>query len=127
VPYVAVAGAALACTVLTNCAASDAWHAMHSSSPPYASGLVFGGTLQTTGDAWAAVYLSALGFALLHTPNPTLMLATFIGGLCWCSIWLRYRALLPLALSHAISALLLSSLLPADILHSAEVSARFFQ
>jgi len=80
-----------------------------------------------TGDALAAVYLAALGFALLHTPNPTLMLATFIGGLCWCSIWLRYRALLPLALSHAISALLLSSLLPADILHSAEVSARFFQ
>jgi hypothetical protein len=80
-----------------------------------------------TGNALAAIYLAALGFALLHTPNATLMLVTFIGGLCWCSIWLRYRALLPVALSHAISALLLTSLLPADILHSAEVSARFFQ
>ena len=80
-----------------------------------------------TGSSLAAIYLAALGFALLHTPNATLMLVTFIGGLCWCAIWLRYRALLPVALSHAVSALLLTSLLPAEILHSAEVSARFFQ
>ena len=79
-----------------------------------------------TGSSLAAVYLAALGFALLHTPNAAPMLATFIGGLCWCAIWMRYRALLPLALSHAASALLISSLLPAEILHSAEVSARFF-
>jgi membrane protease YdiL (CAAX protease family) len=55
------------------------------------------------------------------------MVATFVGGLCWCGIYLRYRALLPLAVSHAVSALLLSALLPTDILHSAEVSVRFFQ
>jgi hypothetical protein len=80
-----------------------------------------------TGSPLAATYLGALGFALLHTPNPTLMLATFAGGLCWCAIYLRYRALLPLAVSHAASALLLSAMLPAAILHSAEVSVRFFQ
>jgi hypothetical protein len=80
-----------------------------------------------TSSTYAAVYLGALGFALLHTPNAALMLATFIGGLCWCAIYLRHRALLPLAFSHAASAVLLSSLLPADILHSAEVSVRFFQ
>lgn len=80
-----------------------------------------------TGDALPAAYLGALCFALLHTPNAALMVATFIGGLCWCTIYLRHRALLPLAVSHASSALLLSSLLPTDILHSAEVSARFFQ
>jgi hypothetical protein len=77
-------------------------------------------------DALAA-YLGALGFALLHAPNSALMLATFVGGLCWCAIYLRYRALLPLAFSHAASALLLIGLLPTDILHSAEVSARFFR
>jgi hypothetical protein len=80
-----------------------------------------------TGNAFAAAYLGALGFALLHTPNAALMVATFVGGLCWCGIYLRYRALLPLAVSHAVSALLLSALLPTDILHSAEVSVRFFQ
>jgi len=80
-----------------------------------------------TGSALAAIYLSALCFSLLHTPNSTLMLATFAGGLCWCALYLRERALFPLAFSHAASALLLIALLPADILLSAEVSARFFQ
>ena len=80
-----------------------------------------------TGSAPGAIYLSALCFALLHTPNSTLMLATFAGGLCWCALYLRERALLPLAFSHAASALLLIALLPPDILLSAEVSARFFQ
>ena len=79
-----------------------------------------------TGSAPAAIYLGALCFALLHTPNATLMLATFAGGLAWCAIWLRYRTLLPIAFSHAASALALSALLPADVLHSAEVSVRFF-
>ena len=80
-----------------------------------------------TGSTFAAIYCSALCFSLLHTPNSTLMLATFAGGLCWCALYLRERALFPLAFSHAASALLLIALLPADILLSAEVSARFFQ
>ena len=79
------------------------------------------------GNRYVAVYLGALGFALMHAPNAALMLATFAGGLCWCAIYLRYRALLPLALSHTACALLLVVLLPADILRSAEVSVRFFQ
>ncbi|HTI96190.1 MAG TPA: hypothetical protein VL425_06725, partial [Rudaea sp.] len=60
-------------------------------------------------------------------PNSSLMLATFFGGLCWCALYLRERALLPLAFSHAASALVLIALLPPDWLYSAEVSARFFQ
>ena len=75
----------------------------------------------------AAIWLGALGFALLHTPNASLMLATFAGGLCWCTLYLRERALLPLAVSHAASALALIALLPPSWLYSAEVSARFFQ
>ena len=80
-----------------------------------------------SGNRAIAVYLGALGFALLHTPNAALMLATMIGGLCWCALYLRERALLPLAVSHAASALILLALLPRSILASAEVSARFFQ
>jgi membrane protease YdiL (CAAX protease family) len=66
-------------------------------------------------------------FALMHTPNAALMLATFGGGLCWCALYLRERALLPIAVSHALSALALIALLPPNWLYSAEVSARFFQ
>ena len=80
-----------------------------------------------TGNAALAAYLGALGFALMHTPNATLMLATLCGGLCWCALYLRERALLPLAVSHAASALLLLALLPPDVLLSAEVGVRFFQ
>jgi hypothetical protein len=80
-----------------------------------------------SGNVAVAAYLGALGFALMHAPNAALMLATMLGGLCWCALYLRERALLPLAFSHAASALLLLALLPADILASAEVSARFFQ
>ena len=74
-----------------------------------------------------AIWFGALGFALLHTPNASLMLATFAGGLCWCTLYLRERALLPLAVSHAASAMVLIALLPPSWLYSAEVSARFFQ
>jgi hypothetical protein len=80
-----------------------------------------------TGSGAIAAYLGALGFALLHTPNAALMIATFAAGLCWCAIYLKDRALLPLAVSHAGSALLLLALLPRSLLASAEVSARFFQ
>lgn len=79
------------------------------------------------GNKAVAIWLGALGFALLHTPNASLMLATFLGGLCWCALYLRERALLPLAFSHAVSALILIALLPPSWLYSAEVSARFFQ
>ena len=57
------------------------------------------------GNAAVAVYLGAVGFALLHTPNAALMLATLVGGVCWCILYLRERALLPLAVSHAASAI----------------------
>lgn len=83
--------------------------------------------LRASASRFAAIYLGALTFALMHTPNASLMLATFAGGLCWCALYLRERALLPLAVSHAASALVLIALLPQDWLYSAEVSARFFQ
>ncbi len=83
--------------------------------------------LRASENRFVAIYLGALTFALMHTPNASLMLATFAGGLCWCTLYLRERALLPLAVSHATSALILIALLPQDWMYSAEVSARFFQ
>jgi len=83
--------------------------------------------LTVTGNSMQAVYIGALSFGLLHWPNAHLMLATFAGGLCWCSLYLRERALLPLAVSHTLSALVLLALLPPELLLNADVGVRFFQ
>ena len=83
--------------------------------------------LIVTGNSMQAVYIGALSFGVLHWPNAHLMLATFAGGLCWCSLYLRERALLPLAVSHTVSALVLLALLPPEMLLNADVGVRFFQ
>ncbi len=74
---------------------------------------------------WATLAAACL-FALLHTPNETLMLFTLAGGLIWVWNWQRNHTLLPNILAHTICGLLLSSQLPPDWLRSAEVSARYF-
>ena len=76
-------------------------------------------------DRWTVVLVAAM-FALLHTPNETLMLATFAGGLIWTTAWLRDRCFVPIVVSHALSAMIVFSTLPPDVLRSAEVSTRFF-
>ncbi|HVI55627.1 MAG TPA: CPBP family glutamic-type intramembrane protease [Luteibacter sp.] len=72
-----------------------------------------------------AVLLAALAFALLHTPNGLLMQLCFVAELGWAWWYLHRRALLPVALAHAFSALLLQACLAGGILRSLEVSARF--
>ncbi|TCV97282.1 hypothetical protein EC912_101282 [Luteibacter rhizovicinus] len=69
--------------------------------------------------------VTALTFALLHTPNGSLMQLCFIAELGWAWCFLRYRALLPVALAHAASAVLLQAGLAGGVLRSLEVSARF--
>ena len=83
--------------------------------------------LIVTGNSLQAVYIGALSFGVLHWPNAHLMLATFAGGLCWCSLYLRERALLPLAVSHTLSALILLALLSPEWLLNANVGVRFFE
>jgi len=72
-----------------------------------------------------AVLLAALAFALLHTPNGLLMQLCFVAELGWAWWYLHHRALFPVALAHALSALLLQACLTGGILRSLEVSARF--
>jgi Type II CAAX prenyl endopeptidase Rce1-like len=61
-----------------------------------------------------AVLLAAAIFASLHLPNPFLIIVTLIGGLSWCWIYSRYPNILPLALSHAASTVvILASFDPA--------------
>ncbi|RDS79951.1 CPBP family intramembrane metalloprotease [Dyella monticola] len=75
---------------------------------------------------WAIVAVAVV-FALLHTPNGMLMQLCFVGELGWAWCFLRGRSVLPIALAHAICALLVESgLAGGTLLRSLEVSARFF-
>lgn len=53
-----------------------------------------------------AIILSALIFALLHAPNPILMLAAALAGAGWCWHFARHRNLAALTLSHFLLGLL---------------------
>jgi len=46
--------------------------------------------------------LNGLAFGLVHAPNPWLALMSWLGGTVWSFLYLRYRLLWPLALSHAL-------------------------
>jgi hypothetical protein len=52
-----------------------------------------------------SIVLAAFLFALVHTPNPFLMVMTFVGALGWCAIFIRYPTIIPLGMSHAIATL----------------------
>ena len=64
-------------------------------------------------------------FALMHTPNATLMVSCLAAEAWWAWSFLRHRALLPVAIAHAASALMLESALIGLPLRSLEVGARF--
>ncbi|MDQ0010407.1 membrane protease YdiL (CAAX protease family) [Luteibacter jiangsuensis] len=72
-----------------------------------------------------ALLLTALAFALLHTPNGLLMQLCFVAEFGWAWWYFHRRALLPVALAHALSAVLLQAGLAGGLLRSLEVSARF--
>ena len=73
-----------------------------------------------------AVLLTALLFALMHTPNGALMQLCLLAELWWAWCFRRSRALLPVAAAHAVCALLVGAGLVGGLLRSLEVSARFF-
>ncbi len=81
---------------------------------------------RVTGSPRVALLGAAIVFALLHTPNSMLMHLTFVAGLIWIWNWQRHRALLANIIAHGSSGMLLAASLPAEWLHSAEVSARYF-
>ncbi|HEU4617061.1 MAG TPA: CPBP family intramembrane glutamic endopeptidase [Gammaproteobacteria bacterium] len=50
----------------------------------------------------AAVVVTAVLFSAVHFPRFIVMAAVAVAALVWCSLYRRYRTLLPLAVSHAI-------------------------
>jgi membrane protease YdiL (CAAX protease family) len=61
----------------------------------------FGRWLQLA-PAWIAVALTAVAFSAVHFPRWHVMAMTLVAGAVWALIYLRWRRLLPLALSHAL-------------------------
>ena len=73
-----------------------------------------------------SVLLTALIFALLHFPNPWLMLVTFIGGLVWAFVYQRAPNLFALAVSHSLMTWVLVSTLPMSALNHLRIGFKYF-
>jgi membrane protease YdiL (CAAX protease family) len=73
-----------------------------------------------------SVLLTALIFALLHFPNPWLMLVTFIAGVIWAFIFQRAPNLFALAVSHAVGTWILVSTLPISALNHLRIGFKYF-
>ena len=73
-----------------------------------------------------SVLLTAIIFALLHLPNPWLMLVTMIGGLVWAFVYQRAPNLLALALSHSVMTWVLVSTLPVSALNHLRIGFKYF-
>jgi hypothetical protein len=73
------------------------------------------------GKPTVAAILAASVFALAHVPSPILAPATLVWGLIACLLFLRYRNLYPLALSHAILGICLAITLPGPVIHNMRV------
>lgn len=80
---------------------------------------------QLSSDTLAAALLGGIVFGLLHAPNFGLMVFTFVGGSVWAWLGQRNRALLPLAVSHAVMGVWLVHVAPHWLLRSAEIGGRY--
>src|ERR1041384_2633675 len=78
------------------------------------------------GTGWLSVLVTAIIFSLLPLPNPTLMVATLIGGVIWASIYQRAPNLFALALSHAAMSWVLVAALPESMLNHSRIGLKYF-
>jgi membrane protease YdiL (CAAX protease family) len=68
-----------------------------------------------------AVWFAGSLFAAAHVPSPVLTVLGFFGALLFCELFHRYRALLPIALAHALLGLTIAASLPDSVLHHMRV------
>jgi len=79
-------------------------------------------TLQST----LPVLLTATCFAVVHLPNITLSILTFIGGLILSLVYQRAPNIYAIGLSHGFMSLIVIKALPPWILHSLSVGYKHF-
>ena len=60
-------------------------------------------------------------FAAAHLPNPILTPITLLWGLCACFVFLRYRNIYPLAVTHAILGICVAITVPGPVVHNMRV------
>jgi membrane protease YdiL (CAAX protease family) len=75
--------------------------------------------------AGSVVFVASV-FALLHLPNPWLMLATFCGGLLWAWAYQRAPNLIALALSHSLMTVVMVTTVPYSSLGGMRVGYGYF-
>jgi hypothetical protein len=66
-------------------------------------------------------------FAAAHLPNPILTPITLIWGLCACFVFLRYRNIYPLAITHAIMGICIAVTVPGPVVHNMRVGLGYFR
>jgi membrane protease YdiL (CAAX protease family) len=77
--------------------------------------------LRLVGSKALAVLLAAGIFSLAHLPNPILTVATLVFGLAACALFLRYRNLYTLAITHAILGISIAICFPGPVTHNMRV------
>jgi membrane protease YdiL (CAAX protease family) len=75
----------------------------------------------------AAIPIAAAMFAVFHLPNPFLAAVTFVGGLIWCWIYARHPNIVPLALSHAASTVVILLSFNPSVTAALRTGWRYFQ
>ena len=80
-----------------------------------------------TNNRLVSALLAGTVFSLLHLPSMTLVIATFIAGGLWAYSYLIFRRIIPLAISHAVLALMFYSVTSNHYLYSAKVLQWFWE
>jgi hypothetical protein len=75
----------------------------------------------------AAIATAALLFALVHIPNPLLIVLTLVWGAAASVIFLRYRNLYTLALAHGLLGISLAIAVPNAIHHQMRVGLSYLR
>jgi len=76
-------------------------------------------------DTLSAVGVAAGMFAIAHLPSPILVVAALIWGFAACMLFLRYRNVYFLAISHAILGIALGVTIPPQMDHEMMVGRRY--